>query len=181
MITVFQRVENLTDRQAAEAVRADLSWKYALGLELDDPGFDASVLSEFRLPASETKREELARAYGSDGYALVAAVYAPFSRAWLRQVPAVDALRVMLIHNCVPTIGNSGREVVERRRPLDDGGEGLPPGRWRLTSPYDTDSRWAAKGDDLFCDGYKVHISETCHADAVGGQRRHGRPGDRAA
>ena len=46
--TVLQRVEDLTDRRAAEAVRTDLSWKYALGLELDDPGFDASVLSEFR-------------------------------------------------------------------------------------------------------------------------------------
>ncbi|GLW99926.1 hypothetical protein Misp02_40130 [Microtetraspora sp. NBRC 16547] len=45
---MLQRVENLTDRQAAETVRADLSWKYALGLALDDPGFDASVLSEFR-------------------------------------------------------------------------------------------------------------------------------------
>jgi hypothetical protein len=40
--------ENLTDRQAAEAVRDTLSWKYALGLGPDDEGFDASVLSEFR-------------------------------------------------------------------------------------------------------------------------------------
>ncbi|WP_248966431.1 IS1182 family transposase [Sphaerisporangium perillae] len=261
LITVFQRVENLTDRQAAEAVRADLSWKYALGLELDDPGFDASVLSEFRsrvvahgleelaldllvsalidkgmlkaggkqrtdsthvisavrdlnrlelagecvraalealsaaaphwvqqvldlpgwaeryraridswrLPTFETKREELARAYGSDGYVLVAAVYAPFSPAWLRQLPAVDTLRVMLIQNYVRTTDKTGREVVKRRRPLEDGGEGLPPGRWRLTSPYDTDARWAAKGEDLFWNGYKVHISETCHtlADTV--------------
>ncbi|WP_420855859.1 transposase [Thermoactinospora rubra] len=48
LITVLQRVDNLTDRQAADTVRTDLSWKYALGLALDDPGFDASVLSEFR-------------------------------------------------------------------------------------------------------------------------------------
>ena len=48
LITVFQLVENLTDRQAAEAVRDKLSWKYALGLDLADTGFDASVLSEFR-------------------------------------------------------------------------------------------------------------------------------------
>ncbi len=40
--------ENLTDRQAAEAVRARIDWKYLLGLELTDPGFDFSVLSEFR-------------------------------------------------------------------------------------------------------------------------------------
>jgi transposase len=44
----LQFVEGLTDRQAADAVRARLDWKYALGLDLDDPGFDASVLSEFR-------------------------------------------------------------------------------------------------------------------------------------
>lgn len=48
MALVLQFSENLTDRQAADAVRDRLSWKYALGLELDDPGFDASVLSEFR-------------------------------------------------------------------------------------------------------------------------------------
>ena len=48
LITVMQFVENLTDRQAAEAVRARIDWKYALGLELTDPGFDFSVLSEFR-------------------------------------------------------------------------------------------------------------------------------------
>ncbi|MGZ5362570.1 MAG: IS1182 family transposase, partial [Solirubrobacterales bacterium] len=40
--------ENLPDRQAAEAVRARIDWKYLLGLELTDPGFDHSVLCEFR-------------------------------------------------------------------------------------------------------------------------------------
>ena len=48
LVTVMQYVENLTDRQAAEAVRERISWKYALGLELTDPGFHYSVLSEFR-------------------------------------------------------------------------------------------------------------------------------------
>lgn len=48
LIAVLQFVENLTDRQAAEAVRARIDWKYALGLELTDAGFDYSVLSEFR-------------------------------------------------------------------------------------------------------------------------------------
>jgi len=45
---VFQAAEHLTDRQAAEAVRDKISWKYALGLGLSDAGFDFSVLSEFR-------------------------------------------------------------------------------------------------------------------------------------
>ena len=254
LITVLQRVENLTDRQAAETVRRDLSWKYALGLGLDDGGFDASVLSEFRarvtwhgleervldlllavlkdrglvkaggkqrtdsthvisavrdlnrlelagecvravlealsaaapdwvsgvlevggwadryqtridtwrLPSSQVKRDELAQSYGGDGFALVEAVYAPFSPVWLRELPAVQALRVMLVQNYIRLPGRNGREVIRMRRSHDEGGEGLPPGRYRLTSPYDTDARWAAKGDDLVWNGYKVHISETC-------------------
>jgi transposase len=40
--------ENLADRQAAEAVRARMDWKYLLGLDLTDAGFDFSALSEFR-------------------------------------------------------------------------------------------------------------------------------------
>src|SRR5712692_8493766 len=44
LVTVFQFLEGLSDRQAAEAVRSRIEWKYALGLELTDPGFDASVL-----------------------------------------------------------------------------------------------------------------------------------------
>src|SRR5918997_6390090 len=48
LVTLMQFAENLTDRQAAEAVRARIDWKYALCLELDDPGFDYSVLCEFR-------------------------------------------------------------------------------------------------------------------------------------
>ncbi len=48
LVTIMQFRETLADRQAAEAVRARLDWKYLLGLELTDPGFDFSVLSEFR-------------------------------------------------------------------------------------------------------------------------------------
>lgn len=48
LVTVMQFVESLSDRQAAEAVRDRISWKYALGLEIADQGFNFSVLSEFR-------------------------------------------------------------------------------------------------------------------------------------
>src|SRR3712207_3363244 len=48
LVTVFQFLEQLSDRQAADAVRARIDWKYALGLELTDPGFHFSVLTEFR-------------------------------------------------------------------------------------------------------------------------------------
>src|SRR5256885_4927272 len=47
-VTIMQFRENLADRQAAEAVRARIDWKYLLSLELTDSGFDFSVLSEFR-------------------------------------------------------------------------------------------------------------------------------------
>ncbi|CAM4410779.1 IS1182 family transposase [Deinococcus marmoris] len=48
LITVYQFLEQLSDRSAADAVRGRLDWKYALSLELDDSGFDHTVLSEFR-------------------------------------------------------------------------------------------------------------------------------------
>jgi transposase len=48
VITVLQFAEALSDRQAAEAVRARLDWKYLLSLPVEDAGFDASVLCEFR-------------------------------------------------------------------------------------------------------------------------------------
>jgi len=48
LVTIFQFAEGLTDRQAADAVRARIDWKYALCLPLEDDGFDASVLVEFR-------------------------------------------------------------------------------------------------------------------------------------
>jgi transposase len=50
LITVMQFAEGLSDRQVANAVRARIDWyaTRALGLGLTDPGFDYSVLSEFR-------------------------------------------------------------------------------------------------------------------------------------
>lgn len=48
LVTLMQFAENLSDRQAADSVRSRIDWKYLLGLELTDPGFNFSVLSEFR-------------------------------------------------------------------------------------------------------------------------------------
>jgi transposase len=48
LTTVLQFAEGLSDRQAADAVRTRIDWKYALSLPLTDPGFDHTVLSEFR-------------------------------------------------------------------------------------------------------------------------------------
>src|SRR5712691_7446517 len=58
LVTVFQFLENLTDRQAADAVRDRLAWKYALSLELTDAGFDHSILSEFRSRLAEGNAEQ---------------------------------------------------------------------------------------------------------------------------
>ncbi|MER6076290.1 transposase [Streptomyces sp. NPDC001817] len=58
MVTVLQMAENLSDRAAAHRVRFDISWKYCLGLGLDEPGFDASVPSEFRTRLVEHGLEE---------------------------------------------------------------------------------------------------------------------------
>jgi transposase len=48
LVTLMQFVENLPDRQAAEAVRSRIDWKYALGLDLCDPVTEIRMLSEFR-------------------------------------------------------------------------------------------------------------------------------------
>jgi len=48
LVSVFQFMEKLADRQAVNALRMRLDWKYALHLPLEDAGFDYSVLSEFR-------------------------------------------------------------------------------------------------------------------------------------
>jgi transposase len=58
LVSVLQYAEGHTDRQAADQVRARMDWKFLLGLELDDPGFDFSVLSDFRTRLIEHGLEE---------------------------------------------------------------------------------------------------------------------------
>src|SRR2546429_2135410 len=251
LVTALQYVENLTDRQAAQMVARAIDWKYALGLELTDPGFDHSVLSKFRtrlvahgleeqvfeellavlvskgliraggkqrtdathvisagrdlnrlelvgesvraclealsvavpdwlatvidipewahrygprvdswrLPASAAKRDRLGKVYSADAVALLRAVFASRAPGGVRELPAVQTLRTVLVQNYYIYTDGRGREVIRRREADVDG---LPPARLRITSPYDTDTRWAAKGEDLFWNGYKVHLSETC-------------------
>jgi transposase len=57
LVLVMQFADGLPDRQAAEAVRSRIDWKYLLGLELTDPGFDSTVLSEFRTRLVESSAE----------------------------------------------------------------------------------------------------------------------------
>jgi transposase len=57
LVCILQFMEGLSDRQAAEAVRARIDWKYLLGLALTDAGFDASILTEFRARLIEGQLE----------------------------------------------------------------------------------------------------------------------------
>jgi len=58
LVLLLQFAEGLSDRQAADAVRARIDWKYLLCLELTDPGFHYSVLSEFRDRLIDGEAEE---------------------------------------------------------------------------------------------------------------------------
>src|SRR5579871_1957297 len=79
LVTVLQFMEGLSDRQAADAVRGRIDWKYALGLELTDAGFDYSVLSEFR---DRLVAEEVDRGY--EGLFLARLLDQARARGWLK-------------------------------------------------------------------------------------------------
>src|SRR5260370_13686398 len=59
LVCVLQYIEGHSDQQAAEAVRCRLDWKFLLGLELSDPGFDFSVRCEFRARLVQGQAESL--------------------------------------------------------------------------------------------------------------------------
>jgi hypothetical protein len=73
----------------------------------------------------------------------------------------VQALRRIWIQQFCREV-TEGRQEVRRREKLP-GGDGLPPGRDRLISPYDLDARYSIKRDHGR-GGYKVHFTETCDA-----------------
>jgi len=129
----------------------------------------AARIDTWRMPASAAKKDEFALAYGRDGRALLKAVYAAAASdpdlAFLARLQQVEVLRVVLLQNYITVEDEQGREVIKRREAEV---EGLPPGRSRITSPYDLDARWGVKRD-TFWNGYKVHVTETCGTRAAGG------------
>jgi hypothetical protein len=127
------------------------------------PGFArryGTPVTSWRPPVSQARRDELAIAYARDGYALLEAVYDSSSPGWLREIPAVDVLRRVLVQNYTRIITAGGREVI-RRREKEPEGDGLPHGHIRIASPYDTDARWGVKREEFWL-GCKLHITETC-------------------
>jgi hypothetical protein len=86
--------------------------------------------------------------------ALLEMVHAPDAPIWLRELPAVQVLRMMWVQNYHRAVIEAGAEV--KRRESGD----LPPGRLRLASPYDTDARYGLKQGSWWT-GYKVHTRST--------------------
>jgi len=103
-ITVMQFAEGLTDRQAAEAVRARIDWKYALGLALDDPGFDHTMLSEFRTRLVEGEGE---------AYLLDRLLQACQARGWLkaRGKQRTDSTHVLAAIHTLQRLENVGQTL----------------------------------------------------------------------
>jgi hypothetical protein len=131
----------------------DVSWQDVYGARIDN----------LHLPESQAKRAALMVRYGTDGYHLLDQIYAPHAPGWLREMPAVQALRRIWIQQFYRDIhSTTGRQEVRRREKAPDG-DGLPPGRDRLISPYDLDARYGVKRDHGW-GGYKVHFTETCNA-----------------
>src|SRR5258707_831797 len=71
-------------------------------------------MTSWRPPVSQSRRDELAVGYARDGYALLGAVYDSSAPAWLRELPAVDVLRRVLLQNYTRVITGNGREVIRR-------------------------------------------------------------------
>jgi hypothetical protein len=153
---------------AGESVRAALE-----ALAAAHPGWTVQVLhagewnrrcgtpvTSWRPPMPEAKRNELAVMYARDGFALLEAAGDPASPAWLRELPAVETLRPVLLQNYTRTVHSGGREVIKRREKAPEG-DGLPPGHRRIASPWDTDARWGAKREESW-PGYKLHVTGTC-------------------
>jgi hypothetical protein len=125
---VLGRIRDLNRLELAGVI--DASWQRVYGQRIDD----------FRLPDSTAKRADLAVQYGRDGYHLLRQVHDPGAPGWLRELPAVQALRRIWVQQFCLDIGAGGEKVIWRG---DE--QGLPPARSRLVSPYDTDARYAEK------------------------------------
>jgi len=175
-------------RAAVEALAA--AHPYWLGQRIcvsDWASRYGTPMTSWRPPASRAKRDELAIAYARDGYALLEAVCGKTAPAWLRELPAVEVLRRVMVQNYTRTITGNGREVIKRGEKEPDG-DGLPPGHTRIASPCDLDARWGAKRD-TFWPECKLHVTQTCDdqppcgcpAAGEAGTGRHGHDKDCAA
>src|SRR5437763_15394546 len=97
LVTVLQAVEGLSDRQAAACLHTRLDWLYALALPLDDPGFDYSILSDFRqrllsAQAQDLILEAILRLCRERGWLKAQGKQRTAAAAVLARVPALSSL-----------------------------------------------------------------------------------------
>ena len=162
---VLARVRDLSRLElAGEAVRAALE-----ALAAAEPAWLASVIDaswqktygrkicELRLPAGKDARARLAAQFARDGYRLLEQAAAPGAPPAARDLPAARALRLILLQQFYREDGPDGRQEVTWREAEK---HGLPPGKDRIASPYDTDARYAEKRGTAWT-GYKAHYGET--------------------
>jgi transposase len=162
---VLARIRDLSRLElAGESVRAALEALAAaapgwLAGVIDDswPQVYGQRIDQVRLPSSPARRTALAVQYGRDGYHLLGAVRGPGAPSWLAGLPAVETLRVIWVQQYYRSAGEHGQEVIRR----EASEHGLPPGRARIVSPYDTDARYSEKRGKGW-KGYKAHFTETC-------------------
>jgi transposase len=111
-------------------------------------------LEESRLPTSPGARQRYAEVVGADGWHLLTAVHAAGAPAGLPELPAVELLRRVWVHQY---------ELVEGRLRWRDPKNSPPPAQ-RLDTPYEPEARYGTKGR-LSWVGYKVYLTETCDDD----------------
>jgi transposase len=161
---VLARIRDLNRLElAGEAVRAALE-----ALAAAEPAWLASVIGaswldtygqkicDLRLPKGKEARARRAAQYARDGYYLLEQAGTAAAPAAARDLPAVRALRLILVQQFYRQTGPGGEKVIWR----EDGEHGLPPGRDRIVSPYDLDARYGEKRQTRWL-GYKAHYSET--------------------
>lgn len=125
--------------------RLDPAWAERYGARVDD----------FRLPKSQSQRDELAHQMGVDGFRLLDALFAAGTPAELRTVSAVETLRQVWLQQYT-----RADATVHWRRSGN-----LPPSAVAINSPYDVEARYSTKRRREWI-GYTVHVTETCEPDA---------------
>jgi transposase len=163
---VLARIRDLNRLElAGESVRAALEALAAAVpqwlAQVTDPSWQrvyGQRITELRLPEGKAARAELAAQYARDGYHLAEQAYAAGAPAAARELPAVRALRQILLQQFIVREGPGGEQEVTWRE--DDGESGLPPGRTRIVSPYDLDARYGEKRGESWL-GCKAHFDET--------------------
>ncbi len=110
---------------------------------------------QYRLPSGKQERQALAEQIGRDGQSLLEAVYEAQELPWLAEIPAVEVLRQVWLQQFMVQAGQL------RLRQAGN----LPPAELMIQSPYDAQARYSVKRQTEWT-GYKVHLTETCDADA---------------